>query len=265
MCTYINGLIHFFEKPEVAGAIIGAIISVIGFLLISRNQNNIAEKNQEIQNKLIKENQFETTFLSLLEILRQLVNTTKGVVMYKNASSIPLNAPSKNNEAEGPAFFTLAAARLKSNMQASLTMSDLASLGKMDTDKNYAGIGELLREKAETVFNDFFYQHTSQLAHYFRLVYNIIKYVDTSEITEDKKKFYVNLIQAQMSSDELALLFYNGIGENGENFYKYMVTYNDFLQNIDTAKIFEPNFHLNFYPGHKFFHGNSHKLESLNN
>lgn len=48
-----------------------------------------------------------------------------------------------------------------------------------------------------------------QLSAYFRTLYSIIKFVDNSQLPFIDKKFYSNLVRAQLSNEELALLFYN--------------------------------------------------------
>lgn len=61
----------------------------------------------------------------------------------------------------------------------------------------------------------FFKKHHHEIGHYFRHLYNIVKFIDSSEKEFSKRdiKFrqtkYANFIQAQMSSLELMLLFYN--------------------------------------------------------
>lgn len=45
----------------------------------------------------------------------------------------------------------------------------------------------------------------ADVGHYFRNLYNIVKFVDLSDVQD--KQFYVNLVRAQLSSDELLLLF----------------------------------------------------------
>jgi len=61
----------------------------------------------------------------------------------------------------------------------------------------------------------YFNNHHQEIGHYFRHLYNILKFVDLSnkKFIENNIKFeaetYINFIQAQMSSYELMLLFYN--------------------------------------------------------
>ncbi|RUT72933.1 putative phage abortive infection protein [Ancylomarina longa] len=70
-------------------------------------------------------------------------------------------------------------------------------------------------EKEKKSYELFFKVHHYEIGHYFRHLYNILNFIESSEkhfsernIVFDHKK-YANFIQAQMSSFELMLLFYN--------------------------------------------------------
>lgn len=69
-----------------------------------------------------------------------------------------------------------------------------------------------------------------QLGLYFRNLYNIVKYVDESEIRN--KKRYTNLLRAQLSSYEMAMLFYNCI-------FLYEKKRTKFAKLINRYKLFE--------------------------
>lgn len=67
----------------------------------------------------------------------------------------------------------------------------------------------------------------SQLGHYFRNIYQILKFVDQGSVIN--KKFYTNLLRAQLSSYELALLFFNCLSDLGiENFKPLVEKYEIF-------------------------------------
>lgn len=55
--------------------------------------------------------------------------------------------------------------------------------------------------------------HHEQIAHYFRHLYHLIKFVKTSPLTD--KCQYTSFVRAQLSSYELVLLFYNGLSVHG--------------------------------------------------
>lgn len=62
------------------------------------------------------------------------------------------------------------------------------------------------------------------LGHYFRAVYTLIKYTNENKfLSNDEKVFYVHLVRARLSSDELFFLFYSGISKFGENKFKPLI------------------------------------------
>jgi hypothetical protein len=74
---------------------------------------------------------------------------------------------------------------------------------------------------AAIIYGHFYREHQAALGHYFRLLYNLIKLVD---LTPDiDRRFYTNLVRAQLSSAELILLFYNCISEMGQDKFKALV------------------------------------------
>ncbi len=63
------------------------------------------------------------------------------------------------------------------------------------------------------------------LDHYFRHLYRIFKYINDSEIIDDKYK-YSCIVRASLSQYELIMLFYNCLSSNGnENFKPLIETY----------------------------------------
>jgi hypothetical protein len=62
------------------------------------------------------------------------------------------------------------------------------------------------------------------LGHYFRNLYQIVKYVKNSDVKN--KKFYTNIVRAQLASEELFLLFWNTLSELGvEKFKPLMIEF----------------------------------------
>jgi hypothetical protein len=76
-------------------------------------------------------------------------------------------------------------------------------------------------ESLQTTYSAFHDQRQHQVGHYFRLLYNIIKFVDNAPI--ENKKFYTNLVRAQLSADELSLLFWNCLSQLGKGRFKPLV------------------------------------------
>ena len=67
-------------------------------------------------------------------------------------------------------------------------------------------------------YSAFYEDEQSNVGHYFRTLYNIVKFVDTSKARD--KHTYINLLRAQLSSNELLLLFYNCLSDKGNKRFK---------------------------------------------
>lgn len=76
-------------------------------------------------------------------------------------------------------------------------------------------------ETACRTYREFYDAHQEEIGHYFRHLYHIIKFVKTSDI--DDKRRYTTFVRAQLSSYELALLFYNGLSEHGREKFKPLI------------------------------------------
>ncbi|PTB90929.1 hypothetical protein C9994_16455, partial [Marivirga lumbricoides] len=70
-------------------------------------------------------------------------------------------------------------------------------------------------------------------------------------LLEEDIAFYINLIQAQMSTYELGLIFYNALSTHGSKMYEWLEDYH-FLENIDKKGLLSPLLHTKFYPKTSF-------------
>lgn len=74
--------------------------------------------------------------------------------------------------------------------------------------------------------------HQSRLGHYYRHLYQTVKYVDNQKIDIDKYE-YVKTIRAQLTTHEQALLFVNSLTLTGQNWWKYdLIIKYRFVQNV---------------------------------
>jgi hypothetical protein len=110
-----------------------------------------------------------------------------------------------------------------------------------------------MAQLAGEAYASFFEVHQDSLGHYFRNLYHVIKFVDKSSIDAKEKEFYTHLVRAQMSSDELLLLFYNCHSSFGrEKFYPLVVKY-ALLENMPQGELAgrrlkHPADHKSLYP-----------------
>lgn len=250
-------LMCFKFSDAIIAAIISGGISVIGFLLII-----------VVQNKLLKKNQFESTFFNLLTNIREMANSFKGnfeaesqIRIEENKKKPPISAEDawyemqaqpENREIiaadltpKGQEWFEMAASELNVFMEDYFTQPHVTK--KIDKLEGKEKI-EYMKEVTLQAYNDFQYNYAGQLWQYFRFIFNVMKFVDGSELSIKDKKFYMNFIQSQMSQSELVLWFYNGIWPGGKKFFDYLTIYTDFLQNLDTDRLYDGENFVKFYP-----------------
>ncbi|WP_261840970.1 putative phage abortive infection protein [Aliamphritea ceti] len=100
---------------------------------------------------------------------------------------------------------------------------------------NQSSEGDL--DKIKLSYKLFWNRHSVYLSFYFRFLYNIYKLIDSTDGID--KKFYSNLIRAQISDQEMVILFYNCFTSQGKRFRKYAIKYSIF-DNLDENSLFAP-------------------------
>ena len=86
--------------------------------------------------------------------------------------------------------------------------------------KNLDEARQLMLGWANDKYEQLFDQYQPYVGPYFQHLYSFAKFVDQNDFPKDyeTKKFYTDLIRAQLSRDELGLLFYHGLSNRGAKF-----------------------------------------------
>lgn len=84
-------------------------------------------------------------------------------------------------------------------------------------------------------YHIFWKEHQKELGHYFRILFNIFRFLDQSSASED---YHAKILRAQLSDQELLLLFYNCNSTGGKNFKEYAIKYKLF-DNLPTILLLE--------------------------
>ncbi|TAK61666.1 MAG: hypothetical protein EPO24_05635 [Bacteroidetes bacterium] len=100
--------------------------------------------------------------------------------------------------------------------------------------KDYHSLEELINKS----YLNFFNKYQLDIGHYFRNLYHIIKFIDKNPEISDKE-FYTSLVRAQLSTYELALLFYNCLSELGNKKFKPLIVTYHLLKNLQTDVIID--------------------------
>jgi Putative phage abortive infection protein len=80
----------------------------------------------------------------------------------------------------------------------------------------------------------------TDLGHYFRSLYNLIKFVKEANRADGRR--YTNLVRAQMSDQELLVLFYNCLTLRGAKFKPLIVEF-ALLKHLDPNDLCHPDHH----------------------
>ncbi|WP_288901337.1 putative phage abortive infection protein [uncultured Sneathiella sp.] len=167
------------------------------------------QKQLAIQNEETKKQIFETTFFQLLKLFTDL---TAQIDLQRMVKDRPVSTNGKD-------VFPIFVKRLK---QRYISMSRNPNIENC-FDKSY---------------NEFYEIYGAEFGHYFRTIYNIIKFIDSSDI--ENKKFYSNIVRAQLSNSEVALLFHNCLTHWGSEKFKPLLEKYSLLKNLNESDICSP-------------------------
>ncbi|MGL0870746.1 putative phage abortive infection protein [Vibrio vulnificus] len=97
--------------------------------------------------------------------------------------------------------------------------------------------------RLDRAWRSFWGAHKSELGHYFRFLYNIIRFIDDANV---EKTTYIRIVRSQLSDQELALLFYNCLSEHGREKFKPLVERYALFDNLPQTMLLRKE-HLNLY------------------
>jgi hypothetical protein len=205
-----------------------AFAALVYTVLLQRRElqlqrEELAETREEIkgqklqlaaQNEVLRLQSFEQTFFSTLNLLNSIVEN--------------ITTSTGENAAHGRD----AIRRLYRNFASAASRDPLGP-----------NIDAQIRQLSER-YDVFYSDNGFRVGHYFRTLYNIIKLVENSPAVD--KRFYTNIVRAQLSDNELALLFYNCLSNYGREKFKPFVERYSLLKNLDERLLLRPE-HLNLY------------------
>lgn len=211
-------LTSLFSGLAFAGLIITMLIQKEELALqrqeleLTRNELFGQKEELKIQNSTMLQQKFENTFFQMLLLHNEIV---KG-----------MDVTIRNDNFNGrDAFQALHKKLIRTN--------DGQELSHCDFDRT------------NEIYLSFYKTNQNEIGHYFRNLYNIIKFVDMSPI--ENKKTYTNIVRAQLSSYELFFLFYNCLGEMGREKFHPLIEKYALLKTLPDELICNPETHKGFY------------------
>ncbi len=109
-------------------------------------------------------------------------------------------------------------------------------------------------EKIRNAYDSFYENYEAELGHYFRYLYNIIKFVDNGDVFESDKRFFANLVRAQLSSYELLVLFYSCLSDYGNEKFAPLLSKYALLKHLPVSLLIDES-HYSEYPNFAYIEG----------
>ncbi|MFJ5537361.1 putative phage abortive infection protein [Vreelandella titanicae] len=216
---FFNGKSSFGEWGDFFGGVLNPILTFLTFMglliTIVIQQSELKESRKEFkrsadalneQSRSMKKQNFENTLFQMLALHNDIVN------------SIDLTDKETGITTTGRDCFRVFYTRLARIYR------------KKENNANGSTTPEILISNA---YKAFWRVHQTELAHYFRYLFNVIKFIDESNFSDGP---YIKLIRAQLSDSELFILFYNSQTEQGKKFVEYIEKYSLF-DNMPTLKL----------------------------
>jgi hypothetical protein len=202
-----------------------AFAGVIYTIILQREELSAQSKEFKQQKKTLIYQRFENTFFNLVTLHHKIVDS-----IHLEFNEIKMEAGIAHGyfEKKGRDFFKFTFEELKDNH---------VQLNKY----NY--------EEINTAYKLYYEVHKTNLGHYFRNLYRIVKFIDETSFYKSEecgtqqecndKNFeerynYVSMIRAQLSDYELGWIFYNCACEFGRDKFLPLVNKYKFLKNLAT-------------------------------
>ncbi|OQW94567.1 MAG: hypothetical protein BWK79_05470 [Beggiatoa sp. IS2] len=190
----ITSLFFIPKMEEVIPVIVNILLAIMAFWYTLEAQLLRKSADEQLrllekQGRLFEIQNFESTFFQLLELHLKIADNLR----YDKGNAVYV----------GRACFAAFYAELKACYEIAFTEAR-----PLDVSNKEAAL-EFEKNLIDTAFQSFYKAgNRERLGHYFRNLYNLIKFVDGREEITDKKK-YMNLIRAQFSAHEEMLIFYD--------------------------------------------------------
>ncbi|QEG39384.1 putative phage abortive infection protein [Roseimaritima ulvae] len=192
------------------------------------------------QNAALAKQQFQSMFFQMVSLHNQIVNdldTTYDTVRSRGFQSgrglrggftpAVTTATTVRGRDVFPVFFKNFKSIVHNNLEIVDTQADCAG---SDAQQN-------ARRAFSIAFSMFYEKHSGDLGHYFRNLYTIVKYADKHGGVNSQD--YINILRAQLSSFELALLFYNCTCGQGISRFLPLVEKYAFFEHMQIELLFD--------------------------
>ena len=164
----------------------------------------------EEQNKTMRRQRFENTFFNMLSLQQEIVAN----LSFEYDKNVMISLRRMLDGQETP----------KTQTRGREVFMAMYENAKIDYNgKQYgSGIRDIINNFGYAVYSDI--GTTTRFDHYFRHLYRIYKYIDSSDLIDDDERYgYACIVRSQLSDYELVMLFYNCLTSNGRAKFKPLI------------------------------------------
>lgn len=253
----------------------------------TRKATEISSKALTEQAKSLKIQNFENTFFNMITLHNEIVNNIKIEEHLLDYSSTKTNQKSTKDSSKYEIltnFNSVIKAYPSKNMIIGREAIENICKGidsfikdrnlEIITNKSYPHIDNtfykihsLNQNREPTLVYDLIHEcYSNIIGHYFGNIYQILKFISTSEIIDKRK--YSDLFRAQFSAQELKLLFYHCTGSIGSIRFKIYIEEFEFLEHLNIEKdntFFKYVLYKSIYKNKVFGIKNKKKIEEIKN
>ncbi|AXX89386.1 hypothetical protein CKA55_12525 [Arcobacter suis] len=182
------------------------------------------------QSKSLQLQNFENTFFNMINLHNEIIKNISLEVKEKH--------PDFDFDGRETYYYSIL------NKKVAL-IEDKPYYGKNVISKLFEILNIYIKDNIKTkdifvLYNHFHYEYDDIISHYFRNVYQILKFINKQEILKDinknkeleNQKFYTNILRAQFSSIEFAFLFMNSIYKSDNKLFPLLVKF-EFLEPLN--------------------------------
>jgi hypothetical protein len=173
-------------------------------LIRTREQIQGQKEQLESQALTLRQQRFENTFFSLLDFCGNTVNSFEVTI---NTYATPLTRKGRD------CFFEY--------------YSDFQHEFQHVKHKNNPLPPDKL---CDTVYSEFLRHRKLDINHYFATLHKVIQFVCDGDT--NPKDFYIDIVRAQLSAPQLALLFYSSLSTSGSTYFKPLIELTHFFRDF---------------------------------
>ena len=224
---------------DIMAGTVGILLSFAStlFLFITFKEQRKQFELSETSHKIAS---FEDTFLNIMSLLSDVRRTTIESLKNHDINSI---------EGYYYKYVSYFIAVKKSSIVEEY-FKELASDNTIDS------VVDAAKHEVGLCYKEFVDKAEGNIGYFFRYIFNTIRFVKEQDGSIITKQRYINLLQSQLSDEELALLFYDAISpygknKNGESVFFDMLEASEMLESISERVLINRS-HTKFYPLTKF-------------